>query len=117
MSDEDKAAYIVEHDKTEEHQTKMNTYCEADETERKTFIKDNLETYKAHMKEKMHDKKHHMNYDRLCAMSDEDRAAEITDAVKLDRISNWCSMTPEERADYKEKHHDTMKKKMIDRMS
>jgi len=112
MSDEGKTAYIAEHDKTEEHQTKMNTYCEVDEAERITFIKDNLEAYKAHTKEKMFDKKHNMDYDKLCVMSESERAVEITDVVKLDRISNWCYMTPEERAEYKEKHHDDMKEKM-----
>ena len=49
------------------------------------------------MHDKMSDKKHHMNYDRLCAMAESDRAAEITDVAKLDRINNWCDMTPDER--------------------
>ncbi len=72
MSDEDKKSYIAKHDKTEEHQTKMNKYCESNEDERKIFIKDNLETYKEHMKEMMMDKHHDMKLseksERLKAM-------------------------------------------------
>ena len=71
----------------------------------------------------MTDKKH-MDYDRLCEMEPSDLAAEITDVDKLDRISDWCEMTPEEREDYKMKHHDKVKDHcdgddcpMYDRMS
>jgi hypothetical protein len=39
-------------------------------------------------------------------MTESERAAEIDDSEKLDRISNWCKMTPEEREDYKSEHHD-----------
>ena len=61
--------------------------------------------------------KPHMDYDRLCAMEESDRAKEITDVAKLDRISNWCEMSTEEREDYKKEHHGKMKDKMHDKMS
>ena len=89
MSDEDKRAFIAEHDKAAEHIEKLNEYCSLDEDARTDFIKD-------HMKDKMTDKKPHMNYDKLCDMAASDRALEITDVAKLDRLSEWCEMTPEE---------------------
>ncbi len=45
------------------------------------------------------------------ALSESDRALEIDDSEKLERLANWCDMTPEEREDYKEEHHDEMKEK------
>ena len=47
------------------------------------------------MKDRMTDKKHHMNYDRLCDMASSDRALEITDEEKQ-----------ELRADFIEKAKD-----------
>ena len=124
MSEEDRKAYVAEHDKAEDHVEKMNRYCSLDEDGRMDFIEEHRDEYKAHMKDKMHDKmydkmsdKKHMDYDRLCEMTESDRAEEITDVAKLDRISDWCEMTPEEREDYKKKHHDEMKDKMHDKMS
>ena len=73
------------------------------------------------MSDKMHDKmtdKKHMDYDRLCAMTDSERAAEIDDSELLDRISKWCQMTPEERKEYKKDHiKDTVKDHMKDKFS
>lgn len=129
MTDEDKRNYVAEHDKAQDHVEKMNRYCSLGEDGRMDFIEEHRDEYKAHMKEKMHDKmkykmhdkmtdkKHHMNYDRLCAMAESDRAAEITDLAKLDRISKWCDMTPDEREDYKKKHHADMKDKMHDKIT
>ena len=127
MSDEDRKAYVAEHDKAEDHVEKMNRYCSLDEDDRMDFIEEHRDEYKAHMKEKMHDKmsdkmhdkmtdKKHMDYDRLCAMAESDRAAEITDVAKLDRLSKWCDMTPEEREEYKKEHHGEMKDKMHDKV-
>ena len=114
MTDEDKREFVTEHDKAEDHVEKMNRYCTLDENDRMNFIEEHRDEY---MKHKMHDTmtdKSHMDYDRLCAMADSDRAAEITDVEKLDRISKWCEMTPEERKDYKMKHHDGMDKSHMD---
>ena len=121
MSDTDKRTYLEKYDKTSDHAEKMDRYCTLSESGRTDFIAEHREEYKAHMKDRMHDKmtdkkKHHMNYDRLCAMAKSDRAAEITDVAKLDRINNWCDMTPDEREDYKKKHHADMKHKMSDKM-
>jgi len=120
MSDEDKRAFVAENDKAEDHVEKMNRYCTLDETDRINFIEEHKDEYMKHMKAKMHDKKSdHMDYDRLCAMDDSERALEITDVAKLDRISDWCDMSTEEREDYKKEHHDEMddkKEKHHDKM-
>ena len=122
MSDEDKRKYLAEHDKTADHANKMDKYCTLSEIDRADFIADHRDEYKDHMEDRMHDKmtdkkKYHMNYDRLCAMAESDRAAEITDVAKLDRINNWCDMTPDEREDYKKKHRAEMKDKMHDKIT
>ncbi len=111
MTDSDQRAFVEENDKAGDHLEKMNRYCEMDENERMDFIEDHRDEYVAHMNEKQHDKKHHMDYDKLCKMSESERAAEIDDSEKLERLSNWCEMTPEEREDYKKEHHDATKDK------
>ena len=112
MIDEDKRAFIAENDKAEDHVEKMNRYCTLDESDRVNFLEEHKDEYMKHMKAKMHDKmtyKKHMDYDRLCELEPSDLAAEIDDSEKLDRISDWCEMTPDEREDYKMKHHDKVK--------
>lgn len=120
MSSDEKRAYIAEHDKTTDHKQMMDRFCTMGEGGKTTFIKEHRDEYKAHMMDRYHhmnyDKKHHMDYDRLCAMAESDRAAEVTDVAKLDKINNWCNMTPEERKEYKKEHHGMMKDKMHDRM-
>jgi len=117
MSDEDKSAFLAEHDKAEDHAEKMNTYCELDEDARIAFIEEHKDEYKSQMKEKMDKVKgKHLDYDRLCALSESDRALEFDDSEKLERISNWCNMTIEEREEYKKEHHDSMKEKMMDKV-
>ena len=117
MSDSDKREYLAKHDKTQDHAEKVNEYCLMDEEEKAAFIEEHRDEYKQHMKEKMmkhNDKKHHMDYERICSLSEDERAMEIDDPERLDRISEWCEMTPEEREEYKKKHHD---KKMNSDMS
>ena len=109
MTESDKREYIAQNDKAQEHAEKINKYCLMDEDQKTVFIEEHKDEYKQHMKEKMtkyKDKKHHMDYDRICSLSESDRAKEIDDLQKLDRISKWCEMTPEEREEYKKKHHD-----------
>jgi hypothetical protein len=114
MTDSDKMAFVEENDKAEDHVEKMNRYCEMDEDDRMDFIEEHRDEYVTHMKEKMKDKKHHMDYNKLCEMTELDRAAEIDDSEKLERLADWCKMTPEEREDYKKENHDSMKDKMHD---
>jgi len=114
MSDVDKKIFVAENDKAEDHVDKMNRYCELDEDGRVNFIEEHRDEYIAHMKDKMMDKKHHMDYDRLCNLSDSELEAEIEDSEKLDRILKWCEMIPEEREDYKKEHHDVKDDKKHD---
>jgi len=107
MSDEDKQAFLAEHDKAKDHSEKMNEYCELDEDARADFIIEYKDEYRPQMK-KM-DKGKHMDYERLCALSESDRALEFDDSEKLERISNWCEMSTEEREKYKQVTHDSMK--------
>ncbi|NQV39583.1 MAG: ABC transporter substrate-binding protein [Nitrosopumilus sp.] len=117
MSDEDRAAFVAEHDKAEDHVDDMNQYCELDENGRIDFIAEHQDEYKAHMKDQMMDKKYHMDYEKLCALDESERAVEIDDAEKLAKISEWCEMTPEERDDYKKESHDSDKSHDFDNMS
>jgi len=110
MSDEDKRAFLAEHEKAEDHAAKMNEYCELDEDAREAYIKEHKDEYKSQMK-KM-DKGKHMDYDRICALSESDRALEFDDLEKLERISNWCNMSIEEREEYKKETHDMKKNDM-----
>ena len=110
MTDADRKAFVAENDKAEDHEEKMNRYCELDEEGKSDFIEEHRDEYIAHMKEKMNDsKKHHMDYNKLCELSESDRALKIDDPEKLERLSEWCEMTPEEREDYKKEHHGDAK--------
>ena len=143
MSDSEKREFLSEHDKTTDHAEKMNTYCELDEDGQMNFIEEHRDEYMSHMKDKMSDyKTEHMmlvdemkhdqkqardykDYSKYCEMSEGQRVMEIEDPEKLEIISDWCDMSPEERKnfskehydaamDFKEKHHDaveTMKEK------
>jgi len=119
MSDQEKRDFISEHDKAEDHVAKMNEYCLLDEDARNDYIKDHREEYKSNMKGKMMDNglRPHMDYDRLCELSETNRALKIDDPEKLDRISEWCDMTPEERDTFKQENLDSDKKHDFDRMS
>jgi len=126
MTDTEKKAYVAEHDKAADHDDKMNLFCAlTDEDSRRDFIQEYKAEYMTYMKDKMSDKMHdkmtdkkHMDYDRLCAMADSERAAEIDDSELLDRISKWCQMTPEERKEYKKDHiKDTVKDHIKDKFS
>ena len=117
MTDSERSEYLAKHDKAEDHAKKVNEYCLMDDEQKAAFIEEHRDEYKKHMKEKMmkhKDKKHHMDYDRICSLSENERSMEIDDPDRLDRISKWCEMTPEEREEYKKKHHD---KKMKSDMS
>ena len=117
MSDSEKREYLTKNNKAEEHAEKVNAYCTMDKDAKTAFIEEHQDEYKQHMKEKtmkQKDKRHHMDYERICGMSESDRAMEIDDPDRLDRISQWCEMTPEEREEYKKRHHD---KKMNSDMS
>ena len=107
MSDQEKTEYLANNEKTNEHAEKMNEYCQLDESAKKEFIEEHREEYKAHMKEKQKKSYDHKDYAKLCELTERELADEIDDEKKREKISKWCSMTPEEREEYKKKHHDS----------
>ena len=121
MTDEDKRKFFDNYPRLEQFSERILNYCELSEDDRDDAIDKFVAEHKElrdNIKDKIHYKMKdkHMDYDRLCSMASSDRAAEITDSEKLDRISKWCQMTPEEREDYKKEHHDEMKDKVSDRI-
>ncbi|QLH05902.1 ABC transporter substrate-binding protein [Nitrosopumilus ureiphilus] len=126
MTTDEKRQFFEDHPRLEQFSDRLANYCDLSGDEREDaidkFIAEHKDVIRDYMKEKIHDKVTdkmtdiRMNYDRFCSMSESDRAAEITDVAKLDRISKWCNMTPEEREDYKKEHHDDIKDKVSDRI-
>ena len=114
MTDEEKSAAAIEFGKTEDQIANADRYCTLDESARADFIAEHRDEFREHMKVHMMDKPH-MDYERLCALDASDRAAEIDDSEKLEKISEWCEMSTEEREDYKKEHHDEMKDTMKDK--
>ena len=125
MTTDEKRQFFADHPRLAQFSDRLENYCDLSEDEREDkidkFVVEHKDIIRDYMKDKIHDKitdKHHMNYDRLCAMSSTDRATEIRDSEKLDKISKWCEMTPEERADYKTDHmKDAVKDRMMDKFS
>ncbi|MEX0862027.1 ABC transporter substrate-binding protein [Nitrosopumilus sp.] len=116
MSDEEKRATAAEYDKTADQVAKADRYCTLVESDRASFIAENIDEFREHMKARMMDKPH-ADYDRFCALTDAELAAATFDADFVERASKWCEMTPEEREEYKKEHHDVMKDNMHDKMS
>jgi len=130
MITDEKRQFFEDHPRLEQFSGRLANYCDLSEDEREDaidkFIAEHKDVIRDYMNEKIHDKVTdkihdkmtdiHMNYDRLCSMTESNRASEITDVAKLDRISKWCNMTPEKRKDYKKEHHDDIKDKVSDRI-
>lgn len=105
MSDADKETFLAEHDKTD-LKDKMDAYCTLDESGRDAYIAEH-KMMVDEMQEKHEEiRDHKAEYQRFCEMTADQRAAEITDAEKLAKISEWCEMTPEQREAYKKENHD-----------
>lgn len=114
MSDDEKSATAIEFDKTEDQIAKADRYCTLDESDRANFINEHRDEFREHMKDKMMDKPH-MDHEKLCALTESERAAEIDDSEKLEKLSEWCEMSTEEREEYKKERHDEMKDTMKDK--
>jgi hypothetical protein len=105
MSDADKEAFLAKHDKAEQKDM-MNEYCDLDESGRAAYIAEHKMAVEEMQKKHEEIRDHKAEYQRFCEMTEEQRAAEITDAEKLQKISEWCEMTPEQREAYKKEHQD-----------
>ncbi|GBL41005.1 hypothetical protein EMGBD3_03730 [Nitrosarchaeum sp.] len=106
MSDADKEKFLTEHDKAN-LKDRMDTYCELDESGRDAYIAEHKMEVDDMQKRHEAIRDHKIEYQRFCEMTTDERAAEITNATKLAKISEWCEMTPEQREQYKKEHHDT----------
>ncbi|MGY5149610.1 MAG: ABC transporter substrate-binding protein [Candidatus Nitrosopumilus sp. bin_68KS] len=118
MTDLEKRQFFADHPRLTQFSDRLENYCDLSEDDRDNaidkFVAEHKDIIRDYMKDKIHDKvtdkihekmtDTHMDYDRLCSMAESDRAAEITDVAKFDRISKWCNMTPEEREDYAKNH-------------
>ena len=105
MSDAEKEAFLAEHDKAD-HTDMMNAYCELDESGRAAFIAEHQMLVNDMQKRHKEMSNHKAEYQRYCQMTTDELAAEITNATKLAKVSEWCAMTPEQREAYKKEHHD-----------
>ena len=110
MTDEEKAAYLEEHDKSEEHQVKMQEYCSLDESEREAFIEEHEDEYeKKDYKKYDHNPREMM--DKFCEMTEEEQAAHLEEYDKSDhmeKMQEYCSLDDEGRDAFIEEHKDSM---------
>ena len=105
MSDADKEIFLAEFDKTD-LKDRLNAYCASDESGRDTYIAEHQMLVDEMQKRHEEIRDHKAEYQRFCQMTADERAAEITDAEKLAKVSEWCEMTPEQREAYKKENHD-----------
>ena len=106
MPDADKEKFLVEHDKTDQ-KDRMDAYCKLDESGRSAYIVEHMMAVDDMQKKHEGTNNHKAEYQRFCAMTADQLAAEITNATKLAKISEWCAMAPEQKDAYKKEHHDT----------
>ena len=105
MSDADKEKFLAEFDKAD-LKDRLDAYCALDESGRDAYIAEH-KMLVDQMQEKHEEiRDHKAEYQRYCAMTADELAAEITNATKLAKVSEWCEMTPEQREAYKKEHHD-----------
>lgn len=105
MSDVDKEIFLAEHDKAD-LKDRLDAYCALDESGRATYIAEHQMLVDEMQKRHEEIRDHKAEYQRFCQMTADERAAEITDAEKLAKVSAWCEMTPEQREAYKKENHD-----------
>ncbi|MBI4131799.1 MAG: ABC transporter substrate-binding protein [Nitrosarchaeum sp.] len=105
MSDADKEAFLAEFDNAD-HKARMNEYCALDESGRATYIAEHQTLVDEMQQAHKEISDHKAQYQRYCQMTADERAAEITNATKLAKVSEWCEMTPEQREEYKKENHD-----------
>src|SRR3990167_8150401 len=105
LSDADKEIFLAEFDKAD-LKDRLDAYCALDESGRATYIAEHQMLVDDMQKRHEEIRDHKAEYQRFCQMTEDELAAEITDAEKLAKISEWCAMTPEQREAYKKEHRD-----------
>ena len=121
ISETQKDEFFSDHPRLAQFEERLSELCEisdVDEREDKieNFVDELLSKYdfkSAHQTlvrelQDDHDdiQEHKMEYDKFCKMTDEERNTSIDDPEKLEAISDWCEMTPEERKISQKAHHD-----------
>ena len=105
MSDADKEAFLVDFDKAD-LKDRLDVYCALDESGRDAYIVEHQMLVDEMQKRHTEMSDHKAEYQRFCEMTADERAAGITDAKKLAKVSEWCEMTPEQREAYKKENHN-----------
>ena len=105
MSDADKETFLAEFDNAN-HTARMDAYCTLDESGRAAYIAEHQMEVDEMQKAHKEIRDHKVEYQRYCQMTADERTAEITNATKLAKVSEWCEMTPEQREAYKKENHD-----------
>ncbi len=105
LSDADKEIFLAEFDKAD-LKDKLDAYCALDESGRATYIAEHQMLVDDMQKRHEEIRDHKVEYQKFCQMTEDELAAEITDAEKLAKVSEWCEMTPEQKEEYKKEYHD-----------
>ena len=105
LSDADKEIFLAEFDKAD-LKDKLDAYCALDESGRATYIAEHQMLVDDMQKRHEEIRDHKAEYQKFCQMTEDELAAEITDAEKLAKVSEWCEMTPEQKEEYKKEYHD-----------
>ena len=105
LSDADKEIFLAEFDKAD-LKDKLDAYCALNESGRATYIAEHQMLVDDMQKRHEEIRDHKVEYQKFCQMTEDELAAEITDAEKLAKVSEWCEMTPEQKEEYKKEYHD-----------
>ena len=122
MNPNQKALFFDDHPRMEQFKDRIESFCSiADKDQREETIEDFVDSMyetKSEFKEshkdlvkEMQDKQKDITdqkreYEKLCKMTPEEREMAVSDPEKLDKVSEWCEMSPEERKEFNKEHHD-----------
>ena len=122
MNPNQKALFFDDHPRMEQFKDRIESFCSiADDDQREEAIEDFVDSMyetKSEFKEshkdlvkEMQDKHKDVTdqkreYEKLCKMTPEEREMAISDPEKLDKVSEWCEMSPQERKEFNKEHHD-----------
>ena len=113
MSPEELAALVEEHGKGEDHLADMEEYCSLDDSGRDAFIEEHKDEFK-----RAHDYDMREKMSEFCEMSEEDKADLIEKYHKsedhLTDMEEFCSLDDSGREAFIEEHKDSMGDKMSD---
>ena len=116
MTDMEKRDFISEHERAEDHMTKMNAYCELDEDERDAYIDEHEDEFRMN-----HDRDIREKLARYCELSEEDKKEFLAEHDKAtdhaEKMNQYCELDENARMDFIKEHKDEYKSQMKDKMS